>query len=233
VKYIHFAIVLMIFYLYFLSFIFYLLFLFFNVSLSFFILANLVIGDWLNEVLVEYNCRILGAVCMSGVYSLIKPLGGSHYIMNKAFDKMYRIPTFGHDIPLIIKHCPVYQLRMRLGEPPYEKSTASIVKTKIAEFFSSSGSSVEMATIMPPLEALRPNISFLVMNAQEDLGLDNDGVLFSELLRRSIDPMRVRYERIEEETHASVAISGKSLGIACTYITETHRAAFHTIKADF
>jgi len=84
------------------------------------IAANLVCGTWADHVLSKYQVAIRGAVCMSGVYSLLNPLGGSYAsIKNKGFDKLYRLRVFGDDFEVLACHSPVAQLRMMLGELPY------------------------------------------------------------------------------------------------------------------
>ncbi len=56
--------------------------------------ANLAVGPWLDDILPKFNVELGGVVLISGVYSLIKPLGGSYSILNKGFDKMYRLRSY-------------------------------------------------------------------------------------------------------------------------------------------
>jgi acetyl esterase/lipase len=84
------------------------------------IVANLACGTWLDHVLDKYNVKLLGVFCISGVYSLLNPLGGCYAsIKNKSFDKLYRKRVFGSDMEVLARHSPVAQLRMMLGELPY------------------------------------------------------------------------------------------------------------------
>jgi len=176
------------------------------------IAANLVCGPWLDDILQKYQVTILGAVCISGVYSLLNPLGGAYAkIKNKGFDKLYRLQVFGSELDVLVRHSPVAQLRLMLGEAPYaenqcklcniayaisnwihdrgdDNASSSVGKVSTASTSvenDDATNTVESSTVPPTVKSLDSlTTAFLVMNAESDIGLETDGQRFVELLRR-------------------------------------------------
>jgi acetyl esterase/lipase len=219
------------------------------------IAANLACSTWLKEVLDKYQVRILGAVCISGVYSLLNPLGGAYSSMkNKGFDKLYRLKVFGNDLEVLTRHSPVAQLRLMLGEPPYPanqckicniaraisnwkrsdtKSESTVLSSRCANEIgevptdddSSQQFNVKAESHQDTLRCL--STSFLVMNAEFDVGLESDGQRFVELLHRvykmqqdevGTDTFEPQYCLLPELGHATITLDEKALLIASDFI---------------
>jgi hypothetical protein len=201
------------------------------------IAANLVCGVWLQSILEEYNVRILGTVCISGVYSLLKPLGGrAAAIKNKGFDKIYRIPVFGNNLEVLAKHSPVAQLRMMLQEDPYPLSDCLFYKFTNAGINWNSYKALthrgttesESNTSNTKLVKTKDQMttSFLVLNAEEDVGLEHDGQRLVELLRQ-VQPEHVRkpiYHIFPGLTHATITLNDAPLSLAANFIVSTYEA---------
>ena len=76
------------------------------------IVSLLVLGKWLNHL---PDNSIKGVVCVSGVYSLYRPLGGACdtvALRNKVFNSMYVKNAFGQDNAVIIENSPVCILQI-------------------------------------------------------------------------------------------------------------------------
>ena len=79
------------------------------------IVSLLVLVKWLNHL---PDNSIKGAVCVSGVYSLYRPLGGACGTValgNKVFNSMYVKNAFGQDNADIIENLPVCILQIAAG----------------------------------------------------------------------------------------------------------------------
>jgi len=189
------------------------------------IAANLVCGTWLDGILEKYNVKVLGAVCISGVYSLLNPLGGSMArIKNKGFDTLYRLRVFGRDLQVLARHSPVAQLRLMLGELPYP-----VEHCKICDLASAIASWVHPATVDEDgvqRESLiksmgSVNTAFLVLNAGSDMGLETDGERFVELLGRVQTSTTPVYQVFHELGHATITLDEVPLDLACNFIIVT------------
>ena len=197
------------------------------------IAANLVCGTWVDSILEKYNVSIIGAVCISGVYSLLNPLGGSYArIKNKGFDKLYRLRVFGEDLKVLVRHSPVAQLRMIVGELPYPADQCKLcnLATAISQWICPKTRCNTQKSISNPSEtcdeepeeiksADKISAAFLIMNASSDLGLDVDGQRFVELLER-IQTVKPRYHILPNLGHATITLEQDALIMASDFIHE-------------
>lgn len=146
-------------------------------------------------------------VLLSGVYSLEAPMYHKrHYPRNAIFRSAYVKNTFGTDSRVVDDASPSVFLLACGASTPSSKTTCS--------FFSCKSSAVKPTAAVPtatsdnePLPShvfpseLR-NISFLVLNASCDLGLEVDGATFAGLLQST--GSRVQYAIVPSTNHASI-----------------------------
>ena len=183
------------------------------------IAANLVTGPWLEEVLVAHaEAAILGIVGISGVYTSIKPCGDS-YLYNKAFKKMYADPVFGSDLDLLIQHSPIQQVMRALDEDPVP---SCLLNNLLRPHFRETAHFKDKT----PIIKVKKSLHFLIMNAENDLGLDHCGRAFRDILTRHLGAEKVRYERYPGTAHASIAIYENSLALACAFMTDIYSKKF-------
>ena len=182
------------------------------------IAANLVTGPWLEEVLSAHSeAAILGLVGISGVYTSIKPCGDS-YLYNKAFEKMYSVPVFGNDLDLLIQHSPIQQVMCALDEDPVPSCFFDLFHKKTRE--------TAHFKDKTPIIKTKKNLQFLIMNAENDLGLDHSGRAFRDILIKHLGAEKVRYERYPGTSHASIALYQDALALACTFIAGIYSKKF-------
>ena len=199
------------------------------------ICANLCVGPWLDSLLVKYHATVVGAVCISGVYSLLNPLGGvGSSIKNKVFNKVYRETVFGGDLTVLARHGPSAQLRMALGEQAYPQHECKLCK--LAHDFADlvhisreksaalnntdQGDAVQNVLILKDPEKIL-STRFLVMNAEDDMGLDTDGKKFVKLLER-VGHKHTTYQQLPGRTHASIALDDAALNSAAEFIKASY-----------
>jgi hypothetical protein len=175
--------------------------------------------------------KILGIISISGVYSLIDPVDGrGSLIINTVFDKMYSNPVFGDNMDLLIRHSPLAQLKLYLNEIPYP----SLEEEKVGIFQSISNLLYNDNNVNKDIDNninlskkinLSNNINelpFLIMNAEEDMGLDFDAINFIEYLEKVQINIKTKHHKFKSFTHATIALNDESLSLACDFIKENY-----------
>ena len=194
------------------------------------IVGNLAVGTWLDSVLLKYNASVIGAICISGVYSLLNPLGGiGAGIKNRVFNAVYRKNVFGDDLVILARHSPCAQIRMLLGEEAYPKSECKVCKLahKVVDWLSANGDksdavvktrrlSLADGPLLKHVLKLR-STGFMILNAEDDMGLRTDGKKFVDLLSKA-GIKDVTYSILPGRTHASIALDDASLESASEFV---------------
>ena len=74
--------------------------------------------------------KIAGMISISGVYTLLRPLGGAlNKTKNRVFDALYRKKVFGSDLVTLAAHSPTALLRLGSGEKaPFEESRCRLCR---------------------------------------------------------------------------------------------------------
>merc|ERR1719231_1314048 len=143
---------------------------------------------------------IKGVIGISGVYTLLRPLGGAlSFYKNHIFDKYMRRETFGDDLNTLVKFSPTALVRLGAGELTPFKPRWSEVLGKLAQ------DSLSVVTVLAPWQTKQKHDEaaaawaaggapagvswardlppFLLVNASWDLGLEDDAAYFAKVLK--------------------------------------------------
>lgn len=174
--------------------------------------------------------KILGIISISGVYSLIQPISGKgSIIINKVFDKMYRKPVFGDDKNLLIKHSPLAQLKLFLNEIPYpslekeKECKVGIFQSMLNILYKDNDNDNKIVSdIKNNISNYMNEIPFLIMNAEDDMGLEYDAIKFIEYLEKVQLNIKTKHHIFKTFTHATIALNDESLSLACDFIKDKY-----------
>lgn len=150
------------------------------------IAALLGVGPWLAPPVLPAGA-VKGVIGISGVYTLLRPLGGplSCY-KNSVFDRYMRKRVFGDEHCTLVKHSPSALVRLSGGEQAFKEARWSHLLGKLSVVRiqskhepgnSTVGSDgVSWADELPPV---------LLLSASWDLGLEDDAAYFAKSLAAS------------------------------------------------
>lgn len=170
------------------------------------IAASLAVGPWLAPPVLPTGA-IKGVIGISGVYSLMRPLGGfASCYKNHIFHTHMRKRVFGDELPTLIKHSPAALLRLANGETaPFKPRWVDVIGTIFrdalsAVHISSPTAEAEAANPAGRADALPP---LLLLNASWDLGLEDDAANFANVVeaRTGVKPM---HHIVPNTSHATV-----------------------------
>ena len=158
------------------------------------IAALLAVGPWLASPILPSG-TIKGVIGLSGVYSLVKPLGGFlSWYKNRIFERHVRNNIFGEDLETLVRYSPTALVRLDAGKASPFKPRCALGKLAHSATNSRSSSAASMNELPP----------FLLLNASWDLGLEDDAAYFAKSLaaRTGTKPA---HETIANTNHATVS----------------------------
>jgi len=171
----------------------------------------LAVGPWLAPPVLPTNA-IKGVIGISGVYTLLKPLGGPlNGVKNKIYDNMYRLKVFGTEVETLARHSPTALLRLASGaSEPFKKPACALLSDAVNKCawdvlsaahitsgmqWSSSphgapaakggGESVVAGVAAGGGGSMDNLPPVMLINASWDLGLEADATYFAKLLEAS------------------------------------------------
>jgi len=158
------------------------------------IAALLAVGPWLASPMLPPGA-IKGVIGLSGVYTLVKPLGGLFaWWKNRIFEKHMRDPVFGNDPATHASYSPSALVRLEAGKGlPFKSRCALGMHTH--SIANSRYTSDAPTSELPP---------FLLLNASWDLGLEDDASYFAKALKARTG-FRPVHETIADTNHATVS----------------------------
>jgi len=171
------------------------------------IAALLAVGPWLAPPILPAGA-VKGVMGISGVYTLLRPLGGAFSCYkNRIFDRYMRIPVFGDEIASLTQYSPTALVRLGGGltEPFKPRWSDYISKSArhalsavaLSEPLKAQGTpkGVTWALELPP---------FLLVNGSWDLGLEDDAEYFAKTLAKRTGIMP-EHHVIPNTNHATVS----------------------------
>jgi acetyl esterase/lipase len=177
------------------------------------IAALLGVGAWLAPPVLPPNA-VKGVIGISGVYTLLRPLGGmlSCY-KNHIFDRYMRKRVFGDEVETLARYSPTALVRMGAGDgsspfkPRWFEALGKLAHSTVSMVSITSSTMAEQGPAadhpLPPswAEALPP---VLLLNASWDLGLEDDAAYFAKILaaRTGTKPA---HHIIPDTNHATVS----------------------------
>lgn len=166
----------------------------------------LAVGPWLAPPALPAG-TIKGVIGMSGVYTLLRPLGGAlHGVKNRLYDRMYRLEVFGDELATLARYSPTALLRLASGasEPfrpkcPMNEAFNEIAWQSLWGAQTPSEAEGKGPALNPSLTATMHDPTWvtrgpdgvswaknlppiMLLNASWDLGLEDDAAYFASLL---------------------------------------------------
>jgi len=177
---------------------------------------------------------IKGVIALSGVYTLLRPLGGAfHGVKNRIFDRMYRLQVFGDELSTLARYSPTALLRLASGaDAPFRPRCAFSDALNEVVWQGLSGNSAMPqkhgdSGLAPNavIESAQPMVKYdprwvtcgpsgvswakqlppmLLLNASWDLGLEDDASYFSKLLT-AFTGSKPQHHTIPNTNHTTIS----------------------------
>jgi len=191
------------------------------------IAALLALGPWLAPPVLPAG-TIKGVIGISGVYTLVRPLGGTlSWYKNHIFDKYLRKEVFGDDVATLAQYSPSALARLgsrkatpfkarwseALGKLTHESLAAVNIllpRGAGAKAAPSGLEDVSWVEEVPPV---------LLINASWDLGLEDDAAYFARTLKARTGKKQCVH-LIPETNHATVCWDERSFERCREFIAE-------------